>query len=227
MNIIAKIVGKTRQVAYSIYIHKRKRNELKHLTELRRRNNQEQCTIICNNCIAGIIYHNLGLRFDSPTINLAIKGEEYLEFCKHLEYYSSCELIEHQDSMKEGYPVGVIMPKDDQHIRINIYFQHYHTFEESKAKWVERFKRVDYNNIFFIWEFYDTAYDHKLMYEFDALPLENKMILTHRNFPNLKNAFCVTCYADDKPVAKILDYNGVSGKRYLDEFDYVGFINRE
>lgn len=30
---------------------------------------KEKCSIICNNCTGGVILHDLGLRFDTPTIN--------------------------------------------------------------------------------------------------------------------------------------------------------------
>ena len=28
-----------------------------------------KCTIVCNNCTGGVILHDLGLKFDTPTIN--------------------------------------------------------------------------------------------------------------------------------------------------------------
>ena len=203
------------------------KNEKRFLTSLRRRNKNERCSIICNNCIGGVIYHNLGMEFDSPTINLFFNGDEYLEFCKFLEYYSTCELITSPDNMKDGYPIGILVPKDDSHIPVSIYFQHYKSFEEAKEKWIERFKRVDFNNLYFIWDFADTQYDPALIYEFDKLPLKHKLIITHRKFPDLKHAVPVSCYIDDKPVAKILMYRGLSGKRYLDEVDYVSFLNSD
>ena len=203
------------------------KNEKRFLTRLRRRNKNERCSIICNNCIGGVIYHNLGMEFDSPTINLFFDGKGYLEFCKYLEYYSTCELIQSPDSMKDGYPVGILVPKDDSHIPISIYFQHYNNFEEAKEKWIKRFKRVDFNNTYYIWEAYDTLSNFDYIREFDNLPLKHTLIITHSRHPELKNAVPVSCYIDDKPVAKILMYRGLSGKRYLDEVDYVSFLNSD
>ena len=223
MSILTKVKNRTDN-----WLRKyRNKKEEKYLLSLRRRNKRDHCSIICNNCVGGVIYHNLGLRFDSPTVNLFIKGREFLEFCKHLSYYSTCELIQSEESMKNGYPVGVLIPKDELHIPINVFFQHYKSFEDAKKKWIERFKRVDFDNLYFIWEFYDTIYDSSLMYEFDHLPHKHKIIITHKSFPNIKNAFFIHCYTDDKPAAKILEYDGLTGKRYLDEFDYLGFINEE
>ncbi len=203
-----------------------KNREKKHLKSLRKRNKNSNPTIVCNNCVAGVIYHNLNLRFTSPTINLFIKGEEYLEFVKNFKYYSECDLEEVTDT-SVGYPVGKLIAKDQDHQDIHIYFQHYSSFSEAKSKWIERYARVNWDNIYYIWEFYDTLYDPKLMYAFDQLALENKMILAHRKFENLKNCYVLSCYKDDKPIAKILEHDGMSGKRYLDEFDYVSFLNRK
>ena len=38
-------------------------------------------------------------------------------------------------------------------------------FSKAKEKWVERYARVNWDNVFYIWEFYDTMYDNKYMVE--------------------------------------------------------------
>lgn len=70
------------------------KNEERHIIKLRSRIKNTAPTIISNNCIAGIIYHNLGLKFFSPTINLYISGWDYILFVENLEDYLKCELIE-------------------------------------------------------------------------------------------------------------------------------------
>ena len=95
-----------------------------YLQSLRKKNRNLNPTIVCNNCVAGVIYHNLGLRFNSPTINLFIKGADYLEFVKHFRYYSNCDLIDVCDPSLP-YPVGKLIAKDEEHRDIVIYFQHY------------------------------------------------------------------------------------------------------
>ena len=203
-----------------------KKKEKKYFDKIRKINNNINPTIICNNCMGGVIYHNLGLQFLSPTINLFIKGNDYLNFCRNLKYYSNCELIQIEDNTN-NYPVGCLIPHDNEHQKIMIYFQHYKSFEEAKYKWMERFKRVNWDNMYFIWEFYDTLYDTRYIYEFDKTDLKGKkMLLLHREFPNIKHAFVLSCYKDDLPMAKAFEYKGISGKRYLDEFDYVKFLNK-
>ncbi len=198
--------------------------EKRYLKKIRSVFSKKSITIVSNNCIGGVIYHNLGLQFQSPTINLAFcKGREYLAFVKNFKYYSKCDVVECLDEDR-GYPVGMVVPLDEQHIPIKLAFQHYNSFEDAKKKWVERYSRVDWDNVYFLWEFYDTMGDKKVIDEFDRLEGIKKMIITHRKFDDLKNSFTVSCYRDDKPVAQILNYKGVSGKRYLEEFDYISFL---
>lgn len=198
-------------------------NEKLYLFFLRRRLKNKTVTIVCNNCIGGVIYHNLGLQFTSPTINLSIHGQDYLEFVKHFKYYQSCPLKEMKTD--KNYPVGIIVPKDDEHREVVVHFQHYDSFEQACKKWTERYQRVNWNNILFVWEFYDSIYDEKLLHDFDRLDVQ-KVEITHRHIPNLKNQSVVSCYDNDKPFAKILAYSGLSGKRYLEEVDYVSKINK-
>lgn len=161
----------------------------------------------------------------SPTINLFIKGEDFLTFCKHLKYYSTCELIQVRDVSRD-YPVGCLVPRDHSHKEIMVFFQHYKSFDEAKKKWDERFERINWDNIFFIWEFYDTLYDTQYLYEFDNMDLPGKkVLLLHREIPDVKHSFVLSCYKNDLPMAKAFAHKGISGKRYLDEFDYVGFLN--
>ena len=55
-----------------------------YLTKRRNRIRREKLknndfTIISSECAGGVIYHDLGLRFDSPTINLWFKPDDYLK----------------------------------------------------------------------------------------------------------------------------------------------------
>lgn len=203
----------------------RLKNEMRYFSLLRKRNNNTDPTIICNNCVGGVIYHNLGLKFLSPTVNLFIKSEDYLTFCENLKYYSSCDIVQVNDQDR-GYPVGRIVPLDHNHREITVFFQHYKNFDEAKRKWIERYQRINWDNMFFIWEFYDTLYENRLLYDFDKAELPGKKILLlHREILGVKNSFVLSCYKEDLPTAKVFEYRGFSGKRYLDEFDYVSFLN--
>lgn len=106
----------------------RRINEKIYLKALRKRNKNHSPSIICNNCIAGVIYHNLGLKFTSPTINLYIPGEDYLNFVRYIKEYQNAALIE-IDSDKP-FPVGQLCLNG--YPKVSVFFQHYTNFNEAK-----------------------------------------------------------------------------------------------
>ncbi len=93
--------------------------------------------LISQNCIGGVFYHDMGLEFRSPTINLFFKAADFVKFVLDLERYLSCEL-----TMAWGidYPIGKL---DD----IDVHFMHYESCEEAKAAWERRKERICWDNI--------------------------------------------------------------------------------
>lgn len=94
-------------------------------------------TIISQNCIGGTLYHDLGMKFLSPTINLFIKEPDFMRFVLNLDYYIRCPL---EMRWGEEYPVGML---DD----IEIHFMHYETCKEAKERWNNRKLRINWENI--------------------------------------------------------------------------------
>ena len=174
--------------------------------------------------MAGIIYHELGLKFNSPTINLFIKKEEFLILINHLKEYQNSELIEVKE---EGinYPIGKLINKE--YGDITIYFMHYLSFEEAKNKWIERYKRIDYSNIYVI---LDIGPDEKsvptLLKEFDRLKYKRKVALVTSKYKG-DNYFNISCYDTPWHPGQIFEFNPKTGKRYLNEWDYVDFLNKK
>ena len=62
------------------------------LKKLKKMNGNHDFCLITNDCVGGVIYHDLGEQFRSPTINLWISNDHFLEFAQNLKYYLSCEL---------------------------------------------------------------------------------------------------------------------------------------
>ena len=74
----------------------------------RQRLKNKNFSIIAQNCAAGHIYHQLGLKFLSPTINLYFYPEDFIELIKHLPYYmGNCPLVEDKQA-PENFPVGIL-----------------------------------------------------------------------------------------------------------------------
>lgn len=214
-----KIIDKIKTEILKVKINAHKKN-------VRREYNGENITIISNNCIAGTIYNILGLQFCSPTINQWMKMNEYLLFIENLKYYCECELIENElESNNWKYPVGTLVADDDNHKDINIYFNHYDSFDSARAKWEERKKRIFWNKIYVIYDFNDKDIDSSLLYDFDELPIKHKIALIHSDIRGLKNFYRMKCIGENDEIIKEFSYKGLSGKRYFEEWDYVSFLN--
>lgn len=67
---------------------------------LRRRLKNHDFTIIANNCIAGCVLHDLGMQFDTPTINLYIPFPDYTIFVKNLRKFVYSDICEVKDNSK-------------------------------------------------------------------------------------------------------------------------------
>ena len=124
--------------------------------------NNKDISLICSNCAGGIIYHWLGLRFNSPFINLFMTGEDYIKALENWNEFLNTEIIEdtHNNMV---YPVGI------GYLGIKIHFMHYATFDEAIKKWNQRKFRINHNNIAFM--FTNYAGGSKMLLErFDRLP---------------------------------------------------------
>lgn len=97
-------------------------------------------SIIAMNCIGGVMYHDAGQKFLTPTVNLFFLPGDFGKFACNPEYYLS---LKPEITMGEEYPVGVL---DD----IKVYFMHYETCSEALEKWEERKQRINYEKIFII-----------------------------------------------------------------------------
>ena len=168
-------------------------------------------TLITNTCLAGFLYHDLNLKFLTPTINLYITPKDFVKFCDNLKYYLNKDLIEEETNF--NFPIGKL---DD----ITVYFVHYNNFKEAKDKWNIRKQRVNYDNLFIIMtdrivfskkEAYSCSED--VIKEFDKLNYKNKIVLTHNKLPYKSSQHFI--YSNNV-VPNITKYKDISGIRYYD-----------
>lgn len=91
----------------------------------------DDVSIISANCNGGIVSHDLGLQFRSPTVNLFIPANDFIKFCENLEHYLNIdELVECSDIAKTkgaNYPVAYL---DD----ILLFLVHYSSVEEAQRR---------------------------------------------------------------------------------------------
>ena len=173
-------------------------------------------SIISSNCNGSMILHDLDLKFNTPTVNLYFETSDFLKFVSDLDKYVHEELIEAESSFE--FPVGRLGD-------IHLYFMHYPTFAEAKEKWEERVHRINTNNLFIMMTDKNGC-TYEQMLEFDALPYKNKVIFTHKPYPEIQSSYYIKGFEDQDEVGVLSNWKpGFWKRRWLDDFDYVRFLN--
>lgn len=174
-------------------------------------------TIISSNCIGGSIYHDLGLRFNSPFINVKLMPSDFIIMLKDLKKYMNIELLPFMNH-NFPYPIGRLG-------EIKIHFVHYESFEEAKNKWDERKKRMNYENIFIIFTDRDGCTDADIQ-EFDHTPYKNKVIFTNKKDLGIQSAVYIKGFDNEDSVGMLMHYREDKPfLKYYDYFDYVKWFN--
>lgn len=188
-----------------------------YLKRLRERLSNQDFSIIASNCNGALILHDLGLRFNSPFVNLWMKPKDFIKMLKDIQYYMSRELVFTKEDGID-YPVGLL---DD----IRIYFQHYKTEQDAKSKWEDRAKRINYSNLFIMFSDRDGCTESDLK-EFDQLPYPNKVVFVNKQHPEIQSSFYIKGFEDKESVGICSRYKSIGSlKKYYDDFDYVGWFN--
>ena len=54
-------------------------------------------TLLANDCTGGVILHDLGMEFDTPTINLWMGGHDFIKYVSHLREYNLSPLVNYDE----------------------------------------------------------------------------------------------------------------------------------
>lgn len=202
-----------RNLCNIIWNYNRKKYIKRHFNSL----NNSDFTLISCNCTGGVLYHDLGMQFLSPTINMYLNCEDFIKLCENLEYYLSLEMEEYNGNIKRDYPLAALGD-------ITLYLVHYKTIEEASEKWKQRKERINWDNIYVIGTDRD-GYNEDLSERFDKLPYK-KVLFTHCPDDN-PNHFYIRGYENEPQVGTIVEKSDLlSGKRVLDQFDWINFLNK-
>ena len=177
----------------------------------------KSASIIASNCNGTFIYYDMKLKYLSPTINLSFDMNDFVKMLENLKWYMNQEVVPYEDK-RFDYPTGMIGD-------IEIRFNHYNSFDEAVNKWNERKKRINYDNLFVLGVETDGC-TYETLKKFDQLPYKNKVIFTHKYYPEFKSAYYIKGFEENNEVGVLINFkNQFFIRRYLDDFDYVSFLN--
>ena len=166
-------------------------------------------SIFSNNCMGGVFYHDAGRKFTSPTINMAIDGEDFVRFLERPKHYLNIQEFEFVEYPDLRYPVARL---DDIEIR----FVHYKTREECIEKWKNRAERIDWEHLYIIGTDRDGLYKPELLKRFDKLPYKNKLLFTAQKYPEYSWAVQIPQFRKHEQVGIVSYYADIKGHRYYD-----------
>ncbi len=187
-----------------------------------RRLHNDNFTILCSNCIGGVIYHRLGKRFLSPTINLFFSQPDFVSFCLYLDYYLSKELTFVETDFP--YPVAQLVGNGKEIPTITIHFNHDKEEATSRTHWEDRKKRIRRDNLFIILYMLDGVTIEQLR-QLEQVPCKNKVVLSAKPLPKISWSYYIKPILRHHYAYSYLQKN-LFGVRYFErKFDFVSFLN--
>lgn len=191
---------------------------------------QKDFSIITNNCLAGKLYHDFKMEFNSPIINLQMTPEDFVKFCENMQYYLLQDFVQVTDMNEECYAKfrsvggGEIDFPVAQIGDLHLFLQHYKSYEDAKESWNRRSKRVNTERCYYILV---SKEEHHLeaLKKFSEIPLQKKLILMIDNLPeelrDIKEIFCLNV---PKGI-HFMDRVNNSGMYYYEKFPFAEWFN--
>ncbi len=174
-------------------------------------------SILATNCIGGVMYHDLGLEFLTPTVNLTISLRDLVKLAENPRWYMEQPLVEIQEP--GPCPAGLLGD-----VRVN--FVHYASFEEGAGKWEERKRKINWDRLVLMGTDQGNC-DYETLQRFDRLSWPNKLVFTHRPYSEFSSACYIKGFEEQDEVGVLTNFKpGFRKRRFLDDFDYVAFLNR-
>ena len=189
---------------------------------------EKQCALLTNNCLGGFLYHDWGMKFVTPIINLQMDNCTFIRFCAALPESLNWKIKEVNIEDRKFYsrfnrennpfPVG----KFEGGL---IYFQHYHSFSEAVDSWERRCIRFkewlesgkDINVVLTC-----KHYTNEERAAFFDLPFSKKLMLIENGSEKSEDVWSIEKI---KPGKAWFDFcPGFSIKRYYDQFDFAQWV---
>ena len=174
-------------------------------------------SFLCPNCIGGILFHDLGLQFRSPTVNTMMTQRDFVKFALDLDRYLALDL-EFFDHPEHPFPCAKLGD-------VTVHFTHYHTREEAEEKWKSRSARLDRENLFVFATERDGLTEEDIR-ALAKLNVRGLVVFTSKPYPDIPYALQIPKYESDGEVGNILAKSWLNGSReYEKYFDFVKWFN--
>ena len=177
-------------------------------------------TIFASNCWGGITYNTLGLKFNSPFINMFIEEEDYIKFLKKPKYYINCQLQYYESRYNKDinieYPVALC---DD----IKLFFNHYSSYEDAEKCWERRKERINWDNIFVM--HYTTNLE--MVDKFVDLEYEKGICFTNKEYKVTDKNVITINYSDDETFYNVVNRFAKGEITYYSPFDLLLYGHSE
>lgn len=92
--------------------------------------------------------------------------------------------------------------------------------------WKRRASRIHWDNLYVVLLERDGCSETDLQ-EFESLQYHKKVAFTHVSYPCLSCSFLIRGFEKNKELGNIMDYQGMFGRKYYDQFDWVKFLNQK
>ncbi len=182
--------------------------------------NNADFSIICSNCIGGFIYHRLGMKFLSPTINCFIEPSDFIRFCDNLKYYLSLDL----KFIESGKPYPVAKLDD-----ITVFFNHSDNAKDANEMWTKRKTRVNYDNLYVIlynrYSKDETPLTKEEILMAGKIKCNNLIVLSDIPYPDIPYVLYIP-KSDSDLGSLYFDSDKYGIKTYEKKFDYIGFLSK-
>ena len=153
----------------------------------KKRLNNDDFTIISNNCWGGVCYEYYCLPKMSPTVGMYFFAEEYIRFLSNIREYLSKELMvvgfeesKYKEELRKRGQTDVLIGKLDD---VEIVLLHYHDKSIAKEKWNRRIKRVNWDNLIIKFSYMNLC-EERHVQAFEQIT--SKMISEKKEFQRIR-----------------------------------------
>ena len=184
---------------------------------MRKRLTNTNASFLCPSCIGGTMFHDLGLQFRSPTINLMFFQPDFVKFITHYNEYMA-KSFEFYDDPEYSCPCAHLGD-------ITIHFSHYKTPEQAVEAWNRRAKRVDWSNAF-VWCSERDGITREEIESLAALDVRGIAVFTAHDYSDIPYALQLPGFEHLGRITNIQDIHYPTEiKNYEGYFDWVKWFN--